>query len=419
MLYDNALLLRVYTQLWWLTGDPMAARVAHATARFLVRDLYLSGGGFAASLAAHTGGVEGATYLWTPAQLRVALGEDMEFAADLFDVTDRGTFQNGASVLRLARDIEAAPESVLRRWSSIRDRLLAVRNGRPQPTLDDTVVTAWNGLAVTALAEYESYLDGSIPAGVAEATRATAAYLAHRHLVDGRLHRVSRNGVLGEPRGVLVDYGCVAEAFTAMHQLTGDGRWLTTAGVLVDTAVARFANGSGGFYDTADDSEALVVRPADPTDHATPSGQAAMAAALLAYSALTGRTQMRDAAAQALEWLASVIGKDVSLAGYAAATAETLVRVPFSIAIATTDPDAELVRVARRLGPPGAVVVSGAPDAPGVPLLAGRSMLSGRATAYVCRGPVCDRPVTTVDELVDVLHSAAAGGELTQSQHAQ
>ena len=153
MLYDNALLLRVYTQLWRLTGDRLALRVATETADFLFRDLF--DGAFVSSLDADTGGVEGATYVWTPEQLRQVLGdEDGAFAADLLAVTDRGSFEHGTSVLRLARDIDDADDTVRQRWAGLRRRLLEARAVRPQPARDDKVVAAWNGLAITGLAEF-------------------------------------------------------------------------------------------------------------------------------------------------------------------------------------------------------------------------------------------------------------------------
>jgi uncharacterized protein YyaL (SSP411 family) len=227
--------------------------------------------------------------------------------------------------------------------------------------------------------------------------------LADLHIVEGRLRRTSRDGVVGEPVGVLEDYGCVAEAFCAMHQLTGEGRWLTLAGELLDVAVEHFADGKGGFFDTADDAERLITRPADPTDNATPSGLSALAAALTAYSALTGEIRYREVAERAVESVAPVIARHARYAGYSAATAEALLSGPYEIAISTDGDGAELVETARMLAPPGAVIVVGAPDSPGVPLLAGRPMFDGRPTAYVCRGFVCDRPVTVVDDLAALL----------------
>jgi len=403
MLYDNALLLRAYTQLWRLTGDAFARRIADETAAFLLRDLATAGGGLASALDADAAGVEGLTYAWTPAQLTEVLGaDDGGWAADLFRVTEQGTFEHGSSVLVLARDIDAAEPALVERWRHVRARLLAARAERPQPARDDKVVASWNGLAITALAEH-----GALTGAPASRTAAVelAEVLATRHLVDGRLRRVSRDGKVGEPAGVLDDYGCVAEAFLAVHQLTTDGRWLDLARQLLDVALARFATGEGGFYDTADDAERLVTRPADPTDNATPSGLSAICAALVSFAALSGETAYREAADAALAAAGPLIAGHPRFAGYSAAAAEAALTGPYEIAIATTDPVAAtpLVEAALRHAPPGTVIVTGEPGRPGVPLLADRPLLGGAPTAYVCRGFVCDRPVTTPADLISRL----------------
>jgi uncharacterized protein YyaL (SSP411 family) len=408
MLYDNALLLRVYTMLWRLTGDPLARRVAVETAEFLDRDLATPSGGLASALDADTNGVEGLTYVWTPAQLADATG-DGEWAADLFGVTEAGTFEHGTSVLRLRRDVDDADPAVRDRWLDVRHRLLHARATRPQPARDDKVVAAWNGLAMTALAEFAS-LAGLDDALTAAANRATlravriGELLAGTHLVDDRLRRVSRDGVVGQPAGVLDDYGAVAEGFCAVHQLTGEGRWLTLAGRLLGTALAHFGDGAGGYHDTADDAERLITRPADPTDNATPSGRSALAAALVTYSALAGEPEYRSAAEAALAVSVPVALRYPRFAGYACATGEALLSGPYEIAVVGAGDGArELREAATRLAPPGAVVVAGWPDLPGVPLLAHRPLVDGRPTAYVCRGFVCDRPVTEPADLASQL----------------
>jgi uncharacterized protein YyaL (SSP411 family) len=395
MLYDNALLLRVYTQLWRLTDDPLARRIADETAEFLRRDLATPAGGLASALDADTDGVEGLTYAWTPAQLVEVLGaEDGNWAADLFRVTSTGSFEHGSSVLVLGRDTSTLGE----RWESVRSRLLEARNRRPQPSRDDKVVASWNGLAVTALAEH-ALLTGSVTSS--DLAVALASVLADRHVVDGRLRRVSRDGVVGEPAGVLEDYGAVAEAFCAVHQLTGEGRWLTSAQALLDVALAHFATGEGGFYDTSDDAEQLVARPADPTDNATPSGVSALCAALITYTALSGEVSYREAADQALATVGPLIAGHPRFAGWSAAAAEAALSGPYEIAIAGSSPD--LSAAAYRYAPPGAVVVVGEPDRPGVPLLADRPLIDDAPAAYVCRGFVCDRPVTTASALIEAL----------------
>jgi uncharacterized protein len=409
MLYDNALLLRVYTEVWRLTGDASARRVAFETARFLLDDLRTGEGGFASALDADTDGVEGATYVWTPKQLVAALGDaDGTWAADLLGVTAFGTFEHGTSVLRLARDVDGA-RAVGDRWAALRPRLKAVRDARPQPTRDDKVVAEWNGLAITALVHLAAVAaavedpdeDGTVRRAGAAAVEA-GTLLADLHMVDGRLRRVSRDGRVGTPDGVLADHGCVASAFLALHQHTGDPVWLTRAGGLLDAALGSFGDGRGGFFDTAADAEALITRPADPTDGATPSGNSAIIEALTTYTALTGETRYREAATAALAMMAPVIAGHVRFAGLAAAVGEAMVSGPVEVAIVgrTAKERAELVRAAHRYAPAGAVVVQGEPDRPGVPLLSNRTMIDGRPTAYVCRGFVCDRPVTDPAALV-------------------
>ncbi|GAA1823960.1 thioredoxin domain-containing protein [Luedemannella flava] len=416
MLYDNALLLRAYSMIWRLTGDALAGRVAGETFGFLRSGFATAEGGLASAFDADTAGEEGLTYVWTPAELIEVLGEeDGRFAADLFGVTAKGTFEKGASVLRLARDIDDVDQAVAARIASVRGRLRAARATRPQPARDDKVISSWTGLAITALVEFAATARvfaasaaGASDAGVlADAALALAAragtLLADTHLVDGRLRRASLGGTVGEPAGVLEDHGAVAEAFCALHQATGSGHWLGLAKTVLDVALARFADGEGGFYDTADDAEKLVTRPSDPTDNAYPSGMSALVAALVSYSALAGEPSYRDVAVRALETVAPVILKHPRYAGYAAATAEALLSGPIEIAVADPSGDSPLALAALRLAPPGAVIVIGAPDAEGVPLLASRPLRDGAPTAYVCRGFVCDAPVTTVDALTATL----------------
>ncbi|MER6895699.1 thioredoxin domain-containing protein, partial [Amycolatopsis sp. NPDC000740] len=278
MLYDNALLLRVYAHLA-RRGSESARRVTEGIVRFLERDLLTPQGGFAASLDADTEGVEGLTYVWTPAQLNEVLGEDGSWAAELFSVTEDGTFEEGASTLQLRTD----PED-FDRFERVRQALLEARAERPQPGRDDKVVAAWNGLAISALAEAGVALER--PQWI-ELARDAASLLLDLHLVDGRLRRSSRDGVVGTPVGVLEDYACLADGLLALHQATGEPRWLTEATRLLDVALAHFASDSapGAYHDTADDAEVLVQRPSDPTDNASPSGASALAGALLTASA--------------------------------------------------------------------------------------------------------------------------------------
>ncbi len=391
MLYDNALLLRVYLHWWRLRRSALAERIARETAGFLLRDMRTPQGGFASALDADTDGVEGLTYVWTRAQLHEVLGADADAAAELFAVTPTGTFEHGASTLQLPRDPSDRPQ-----WTDWRTRLLEARNLRPQPGRDDKVVTAWNGLVIAALAEAGALFDEPSYVDVAQEC---AELMLCTHIRDGRLRRTSRDGRAGTAAGVAEDYGDLAEGLLALHQATADPRWLDAAGQLLDTALARFADGSGGFFDTADDAERLVRRPKDPTDNAAPSGQSAVANALVTYSALTGSLEHRRAAEHALRPASSLGVQQPRFLGWALAAGEALVSGPLQVAIVGESGRGPLTSTAWMRRPPGAVVLSGSPDAPGMPLLAARPLVRDAAAAYVCRGMVCDAPVTDVAAL--------------------
>jgi uncharacterized protein YyaL (SSP411 family) len=391
MLYDNAQLLRVYLHWYRLTGSEIAERVARETADFLLRDLLTGEGGFASALDADTDGVEGLTYVWTPEQLAEVLHSDAEAAAGLYGVTAEGTFENGASTLQLPGELPPA---------DVRDRLFKARLDRPQPARDDKVVTAWNGLAIAALAEAARHLDDD---RYLDAATGCAHLLVGTHLVDGRLRRVSRDGVAGDAAGVAEDYGDLAEGLLVLHQVTGEVRWYAAARDLLRVALDHFRDEDGGFFDVADDAEALVRRPKDPTDNAAPSGNSALAHALLSYAALSGDFDCRQAAEQALATVSALMAQQPRFAGWALAAGEALAGGPIEVAVVGESGSGPLTEAAWRHRPPGAVVLSGEPDQMGLPLLADRPLVSGGPAAYVCRGMVCQAPVTEVSALVEQL----------------
>src|SRR6201996_7473517 len=252
MLYDNALLLRVYAHWARRTGDPLARRVAAQTAGFLLDEL-ADGDMFTSSLDADADGREGSTYVWTPAQLTEVLGaDDGGWAAGVFAVTDSGTFEHGASVLQLPADPDDAA-----RFDRVQAALVVAREARPQPGRDDKVVTAWNGFAITALAEASLALDE--PELLVAATTC-ARSIVDLHLVDGRLRRASLGGVVGDSAGILEDHAALATALLTLYQISGEDDWLNTATGLLDTALKHFADPGreGGWFDTADDAERLL-----------------------------------------------------------------------------------------------------------------------------------------------------------------
>jgi len=342
--------------------------------------------------------VEGKFYAWTPEQLVEVLGEDDgRWAAALLEVTPAGTFEHGASTLQMLCDPDDAG-----RWARVRKQLFDARALRVPPGRDDKVVAAWNGLAIAALAEAGALLDE--PEWI-EAARGAADLLLAVHLGGGdegdRLVRTSRDGRAGTSDAVLEDYADVAEGFLALYAVTGEEEWLAFAGILLDVVLGHFSDGEGGFYDTADDAEQLVLRPRDPSDNAVPSGWLAAAQALLTHAAYTGVAEHRAAAERALGITTALAARAPRGVGWGLAAAEALLDGPREVAILgpADDPRTrELHRLALMGTAPGLVVAVG-PVGSDVPLLRDRPLVDGAPAAYVCRQFTCEAPVTTAADL--------------------
>ncbi|MCH5642097.1 thioredoxin domain-containing protein [Gordonia sp. ABSL49_1] len=395
MLYDNAQLLRAYAHLARRTSDPFMRRVTAEIVDFLDQDLRV-GGGFASSLDADTAGVEGSTYVWTPSQLVEVLGEDDgRWAAELFVVTEAGTFEHGTSTLQLPSE----PDD-LDRFDSVRQRLRVARAARTQPARDDKVVTAWNAMAITALAEAgaglgeRQWIDHAV--WCAEQIVAT-------HVVDGAVRRSSLGGVVGVPSGGLDDHAALATALLTLFTVTGDQRWRTTGLTILDRAVDVFADPAepGSWFDAA--GEGLITRPRDPVDGATPSGASLMAEALqiavpLADAGDAGR--YAELLEHTLSRGAILLVKLPRSAGHWLAVAQARVAGPIQIAVAQVrDSDGRMTRRAREIAPGGAVIVAGQRDSQ--TLLQDRGPVDGHDAAYVCRGQVCGLPLTEPEALTE------------------
>ncbi len=389
MLYDNAQLLSVYARWAARHDDEQAGRIALGVADFMLSELLTAEGAFASALDADSEGAEGTYYVWTPEQVAEAVGDDdAEWACALLSVTTEGTFEHGTSTLQM----QASPDDTVR-WERVRLALNDVRTSRVRPALDDKVVAAWNGLALSGLVDAGTLLDA--PELVHAASRA-GEFLAAVHLKDGRLLRVSRDGEAGQHAGVLEDHGCLATGFLALACATADATWLDLAGELLETVLTRFDAGDGGFHDTADDAEELLARPRDPSDNASPSGHSSVVHALLAYAALTGSGRHRDAAEAALVVSRRLSDQSPRFAGWSLAAAETALHGPVEVAVVgPSGPERDaLERAARRNAPFGSVVVAAVPGESAIPLMQDRDVVDGRPAAYVCRGFVCERPVT-------------------------
>ncbi|MFM8350555.1 MAG: thioredoxin domain-containing protein [Actinomycetales bacterium] len=389
MLYDNALLIRVYAHWWRLTGDPLAERVVRDSVEFLEREMRTPEGAFAAALDADSEGGEGLFYAWSPEQVTQILGpQDGPWACSLLEVTAQGTFEHGLSVLQLRQD----PQD-WSRWARIRAQLLAARAERPRPARDDKVVAAWNGLVIAALADAGGIFDEPHWIELAD-TAAAVLRRVHWDAQRGNLVRCSRDGVPGLSGGVLEDYADLAEGLLSLYQVTGDLNLLTWSGALLAQVRDRFTDEAGGFFDTPQDGEVLIRRPRDPADGAEPSGWLATAQAALTYAALTGDLQYRLLAERALAVVAELGPRAPRAVGTGLAAVGALVSGPLQVAIALGEGQSsgQLGRIAHLGTSPGLVVACGPADS--MPLLVGRQPGDRGPVACVCRGFACDLPTS-------------------------
>ena len=412
MLYDNALLARVYLHAWTLTDDARFRAVATGALDYMIRELTTDDGAFAASQDADTDGIEGLTFTWRAAEIRDVIGEASELFAAAYDVGDGGNWEGVTILSRVVGDetlatmLEIAPAEVAARLADARTRLLARRGVRPQPARDDKALAAWNGLAIAAFADAAVALAGIDPEAAARyraaAERAAATIVDGLLAPDGPLGRSWKDGrAVGS--GVLEDYANLADGLLALYEATFEERWFTTARALMDRVLTRFADSSGGFFDTADDHERLVMRPKDVQDNAVPSGSAMAARVLLRLAAWTGEGAYRDAAESALRSVVPLVARyPTGFAQWLSAMDLALAPVvEIAIVGAPEDPLTRLLLAEARRGfrPNQVVSVAADPASSAVPLLLDRIAVDGGPTAYVCRGFVCRLPVTDASAL--------------------
>ncbi len=406
MLYDNALLLGCYARAAVRWPEAGFAEVARRIVSWLGAELRTDDGGYASSLDADSADqasgevVEGAFYVWTPQQLVEALGvDDGRWAAELFEVTEAGTFEEGASTLQLRDRARALAEP--ERFVLVCQRLLRARAERPRPSRDDKVVTAWNGLLITSLAEGAMLLNEQ---GWLDTATGLAQTLWSRHWIEGRLRRSSLGNQAGGHAGVLEDYGVLAHAYLTLACATGDASWLGRADDLIEVAQTQFVE-TEKWFDTAADAEQLWLRPADIGDNVTPSGRTAIVAAL-ELRARIDPGKPAPASGYDVETLTRAprfAGGDLARLIADSSAADGGGPVEVAIVGEQGRARAELTRVAWRHAPGGSAVVSGIPEGPGWALLKDRRAGEDGPQAYVCRDFTCARPVGSVEELRQLL----------------
>ena len=433
MLYDNALLARLYTHAYQATRNPSYAKVAQGILDYVLREMRHSDGGFYAAQDADSEGVEGKFFVWRPEQLVSILGrEDAEVVADHFGVTNEGNFE-GMSVLNVPRD----PAQVASRYSMSPDeldaliesasaKLLQERSQRIPPLTDTKVITSWNGLMMAAMAEAsavfgrEDYL---------HAARDNAAFILERMMRDDRLRRTdgdSQNGA----QGFLDDYSHLVDGLLALHSADGDLRWLIQAEKLTRQAVALFWDPlQSRFYDTGSDQENLIIRPRDVTDNALPSGHSMMTGVLARLAIINGDGDLRTMASDSLRGVRDIMIQFPTGAGHwlsvldfylldqkeaviitPSTPADTLAPtvIPAKAGIHAQPTATDMLRRLASTHLTNAIVVSASEDAADAspwPVFQGRSVIDGKPTVYVCRNYACQLPTTDPDTMMSQILS--------------
>ncbi|WP_298402509.1 thioredoxin domain-containing protein [uncultured Chloroflexus sp.] len=414
MLYDNALLAEVYHLAALVTGDPFLARIADETFAYMLRDLRHPDGAFFSSEdadslpvpgAAHA--EEGAFYVWTPDELRLALGDDATLVSAYYGVTRQGNFE-GKSILYVPRPPAAVAamlgvpvERIEATVARARPILRAFREQRPRPFRDEKIITAWNAMAIRALATASARVPEYLPA----AQQCADFVLTNLRRADGRLLRSWKDGRPG-PAGFLDDYALLCDALIELHAASGEPNYLATAVELANAMLDLFWDAPAWmFFDTGSDQPALVTRPRDLSDNAVPSGSAAAAMALLRLYAITGREIYATRAEQVLQQVAPMLSRFPLGFGRMLCAADLAIGPIRELAI-IGPPDhpatQALVAEARAAYRPRLVIARAEPGDPVAalsPLFADRGMVDGQPTAYLCEQFTCLLPVTTPEAL--------------------
>ena len=417
MLYDNALLSRLYLHAYQATGNPLYRRITEETLDYVLREMTGPSRGFYSTQDADSEGEEGKFFVWTEDEIEATLGsEEGPLVAGYFGVTEAGNFE-GKNILNVpqgadsfAAEIGMTEQELEAAISRAKPLLLEVRERRVHPGLDDKVLSSWNGLMMGSFAEAASVLHREDYRRVAVAN---ASFLLEELRSDGRLLRTYRDGRAGL-KGYLEDYSFVADGLLSLYEATFDHRWLEEARSLVDSMIDLFWDDEdSAFYDTGTDHEALILRPRDLFDNATPCGSSVAVDVLLRLSVLTGDGDYARRGAAALRSMQQYLARAPMGMGHWLCALDFYLSTPKEIAIVGGRNDLStqaLLNVVYGRYLPNKVVAGrdSGPSGQGgtdMPLLEGRGMIGDRPTAYVCQNYVCQLPVTEPEALASRLDS--------------
>ena len=410
MLYDNALLARLYLHAHQATGRGMYRRITEETLDYILREMTGPEGGFFSATDADSEGEEGKFFVWSPDEIEAVLGaEEAGIFNGFFGVRQGGNFE-GETILNITQkaseyaqqhgvDMDRLVDVVQRGKTA----LWAEREKRIHPLLDDKVLASWNGMMLRSFAEAGATLERQ---DYVDAAVKNASFLLGAMSPDGKLLRSYREGQAKLP-GYLEDYSFVADGLLALYEATFDQRWLTESIGLADRMIELFWDDAvGGFYDTSAEHDQLVVRPRDVLDNAQPCGGSVATDILLKLAVITGNEEYRVKAATPLRTLSELMGRAPAGTGHWLAALDFYVSSPKEVVIIGPSDDpatTALLKTVTGAFRPNKVLV-GADDADAaagysLPLLEARGMIDGKPTAYVCQNYACQLPVTPPEEL--------------------
>ncbi len=402
MLYDNAQLARVYLHAWQVTGERFYRTIAEETLDYVTREMTDPSGGFYSAQDADSEGEEGKFFVWTADEIRAVLGNQAEAFIAAYGVTERGNFED-KNILELTGSFEDRET-----LAGARRQLFEAREKRIHPGLDDKTLTSWNGLMLAAFAKAARVLGRDDYREIAE--RNGEFLLQELWTAGSRLYHTWKDGE-AKFNGYLEDYAYLVEGLLELYQTTFDSRWYMAAYELVKAILAHFSAPKGGFFDTSDDHETLIVRPRELQDNAVPSGNAMAVLGLLRLSGLAVEPRYLELAQTALSPMQPM------LAQYPLGFAQWLIALDYAlghprevsvVGKAQAADTRALLDVCTAGYYPHQIVAFGEPDVEpvAVPLLEGRGQVDGRATAYVCIDFVCQRPVNEPEALLELIKLA-------------
>ncbi|MEO1644653.1 MAG: thioredoxin domain-containing protein, partial [Chloroflexota bacterium] len=419
MLYDNAQLSRLYLHAYQVTDDTFFKRIAEDIYDYILREMTAPEGGFYSTTDADSEGEEGKFFVWSLDELKTALEpitddvpDAYEVAVEYYGASKGGNFE-GTNILHVPNDddvvagrLNITVDDLHEKLSAIKDRLYAVRTSRVYPGLDDKILTAWNGMMVASLAEAARVLNRDDYLAAAE--RAGDFLMTTIQNDDGRLYRTYNNNT-AKLNGYLEDYAHLIDAMLELYQSTFVEKWFDEARRLANVVLDHFRAEDGGFFDTSDDHEKLIVRPRQLQDNATPSGNSMMAKQLIRLSAYTGDARYDQSARKVLSALSAAMQTYPQAFGEALNAADMLVKGMSEVAIVgnpTQQGTKDLLQQVRLVYRPNVITALARDNVDGetnIPLLNYRSMRNEQPTVYVCQNFACKMPVTTPEEMVALL----------------